>query len=592
MPRWATFCALLLSLGFGVRCNGCQRDAVEPRAAPSPEARASVVTDAERIASTSGVTPSMRGENNPIWQPGAGIDLVGLPGEVVAFQVVVSAGKQPLKNIRVEIEGLVGPGDPKAVSFQRFLLHEVPFPRRSGGKTPGESLGWEAQALPAAPKTGTQIPDPLIPVEIAPAWDPYPLSIAPERQRVVWVDVDLTASKIDAGKYSGDLVVYSGSSELSRIPLGLRVGSLRLPYAAAKTMLYFEPDRVKQRVGNSAAIKHYLQLVHAHQISSILPITSMQELEDAKGLLDGSLFTAAAGYRGAGAGVGSSVVALGSYGDLGTPSKPQVQLVGQLVERLEQLGVRDDPGERDVFLYAIDEQCESPRGKEWRAALAASSDPRLRKLRVGHTCSEPPRTQAVDLVIMFASEYSAEAQEQAKALGKRLWIYNGVLPQTGSFLTDSWPTSLRANGWIQARYGIERWFYWESTFWHDGNQGGHGPYDPFATSETFHNQHGDHCNGDGMLVYPGRQKDYPAHDLGFDGVLASFRLKQWRRGIQDAGYIQLAKAKHAAETQEIVEERIPAALKSVSGEKRPRWETGAEGWEAARRRLFELISRP
>ncbi|MCA9646307.1 MAG: DUF4091 domain-containing protein, partial [Myxococcales bacterium] len=325
---------------------------------------------------------------------------------------------------------------------------------------------------------------------------------------------------------------------------------------------------------------------------NILPITSMRELEAAKGLLDGSLFTASKGYRGAGAGQPSSVVALGSYGDLGDPSSEQVALVGKMLSRLEELGVRDEPGDRDVFLYAVDEQCDSPRGKDWKAALRRSPDPRVQKLRVGHTCSEPPKSQAVDLVIMFASEYSPAAQAEAKEAGKHLWIYNGVLPQTGSFLTDAWPTSLRANGWIQASYGIERWFYWESTFWHDGNQGGEGPYDPFATSETFHNQHADHCNGDGMLVYPGRQKDYPAHDLGFDGVLASFRLKQWRRGIQDAGYVELAMKKDPAETKKVLAERIPEALKAVSGEKRPRWETGAKGWESARRRLFELLNSP
>ncbi|MGE0320653.1 MAG: glycoside hydrolase domain-containing protein [Polyangiaceae bacterium] len=585
-----TLFTLILALFLGVRCNGCQREQpVEPKGPPSAEARVSIVTDAERIATRAGVTPSMEGGDNPLWQPGGSIDLVGLPGEVVAFQVVVSAGKKPLNKIRVEIEKIKGPGTPQVA---RFLLHEVPFPRRSGGKTPGESLGWEAQALPAAPEPGTTIPDPLIPVEIAPAWDPYPVEIPAETQRVIWLDVDLTGPAITAGSYTAELAVYSGADQLSRIPLTLRVGAPRLPYAAAKTMLYFEPDRITQRTGSRRAVDQYLQLMHAHQISNILPITSMRQLEEAKGLLDGSLFTKSAGYQGAGAGQGSSAVALGSYGDLGDPSDEQVALVGKMLARLEELGVRDAPGDRDVFLYAVDEQCDSPRGKVWKEALRRSSDPRVRKLRVGHTCSEPPKTQAVDLVIMFASEFSPAAQAEAKQAGKHLWIYNGVLPQTGSFLTDAWPTSLRANGWIQARYGIERWFYWESTFWHDGNQGGEGPYDPFATSETFHNQHADHCNGDGVLVYPGRQKDYPDHDLGFDGVLASFRLKQWRRGIQDAGYIELARQKHPAETEKILAERIPDALKAVSGDKRPRWQTGAKGWEAARRRLFDLITSP
>ncbi len=590
--RLKAFAVLLLSLGFGVRCDGCQRDPIEPKAAPSSEARVSVVTDAERITSTAGVTPSMQGEGNPLWKPGGGIELVGLRGEVVAFQVVVSAGTAPLNKIQVEINDVSGPGELTAKDFQRFILHELPFHRRSGGKTAGESLGWEKQATPAAPESGTSIPDPLIPVEIAPTWDPYPLEIEARRQRVIWIDVDLTGSNITPGRYSAKLVVRSDAATLADIPLNLRVGAQQLPYAAAKTMLYFEPDKVEERVGTSAATDQYLQLLHAHHVSSVLPLNSLRELEAAKGLLDGSLFTAAAGYHGAGAGEGSSVVALGAYGMLRDPSAAKLKLVGQMLSRLEQLGVKDQPGERDVFLYAVDEQCESPRGKDWRAALDKSGVESLRQLRVGHTCSDPPRTQAVDLVIMFSSEYSESAQAEARKLGKHIWIYNGVLPQTGSFLTDAWPVSLRANAWIQARYGIERWFYWESTFWHDGNPGGKGPYDPFASAETFHNQHGDHCNGDGVLVYPGRQEPFQAHDLGFDGVLPSFRLKQWRRGIQDAGYIQLAREKHPKQTEAILEERIPDALKGLSGDKLPRWETSGKGWEQARRELFELVTTP
>ena len=50
-----------------------------------------------------------------------------------------------------------------------------------------------------------------------------------------------------------------------------------------------------------------------------------------------------------------------------------------------------------------------------------------------------------------------------------------------------------------------------------------------------------------MLVYPGRQIDgFAAHSVGMDGVIASIRLKNLRRGIQDAGYLQLARARDAA----------------------------------------------
>lgn len=585
-----TLFLMLLALFMGVRCDGCHRDPLETKAAPATEARVSVVSDAERISSTQGVTESMRGIGNPIWRPNDRIELVGLPGEVVAFQVVVSAGQHDLQDIQVEIMGVSGPGELTEQSFQRFILHEIPFPRRSGGKTPGESLGWEKQATPWAPEPGTRIPDPLIPVEHAPAWDAYPLQVPAKRQRVIWIDVDLSGD-VEPGKYSARVEVRSASEELAVVPLKLEVGNAKLPYAAARTMLYFEPARLEKRVGSKSATRHFLQLVHAHHITSAVPLESREQIEAAKGLIDGSLFTSASGYRGAGVGVGASAIPLGAYGTLGEPTPERLKLVEELLERLETLGVRDQPGAQDVFLYAIDEQCESPRGKAWREALDGSQSARLRRLRVGQTCSDAPASQAVDLPIVFASEFSAQTASAARAAGKRAWIYNGVLPQTGSFLTDAYPISLRANAWIQARYGIERWFYWHAAFWDDSNRGGKGPYDPFATSETFHNQHGDFCNGDGVLVYPGRQAEFPAHDLAFDGVVASIRLKQWRRGIQDVGYIQLARAKFPHETDVILRERVPAALHEVSGAREPRWATTARGWEEARRKLFELITR-
>src|SRR5690606_31082350 len=145
------------------------------------------------------------------------------------------------------------------------------------------------------------------------------------------------------------------------------------------------------------------------------------------------------------------------------------------------------------------------------------------------------------------------------------------LPRTGSFLSDGWFISLRANGWIQAHHDIERWFYWESTFWNDDNRGGHGPYDPWATAETFHNDDDDHCNGDGVLVYPGKQKR--GLDLGLEGVTPSMRLKQWRRGIQDAGYLKLAAARDEAAAQAIASRLVGEAFDADDSEGAPRFPT-------------------
>ena len=46
---------------------------------------------------------------------------------------------------------------------------------------------------------------------------------------------------------------------------------------------------------------------------------------------------------------------------------------------------------------------------------------------------------------------------------------------------------------------------------------GETPVDPFDEAETFHNDDGDWANGDGVLLYPGTQRDaFEAHSMGFE----------------------------------------------------------------------------
>lgn len=547
-----------------------------------------VVDDGERIAGDLGATPLMQGQPDGVWQQGKPIRLFGLPGETIAFQLVVSAGSSALDDVHVELSSLRGPsGDLAAKHSTRFLLFDLPMKRRSGGKTAGESLGWEPQATPAGPAPGGVLPDPLIPVDLAPPWFAYPFAVPAGRHRVVWIEIS-PPEDWKGGHYGGSVEVRASGLKQS-IELDLELGSHRLPYAAAPTMLYFDPDEITGRVGGQKALFEHLKLVHQHHLTSVFPIRNMDEAKALLPALTGKLYTPEHGYAGPGVGRPEQVVILGAYGSLRDPTPEQVSKAAAIAKLLDEAGVKDEPGKRDIFLYAVDEQCDSPRGRVWRKALDASGDPLLTSLRVGHTCTEPPQHQAVDLVMMFSAGYTPEHARAGRAANKHVWIYNGVLPMTGSFLTDAPPLSLRANPWIQRRYGIERWFYWEATFWNDSNRGGLGPYDPFAGAETFHNQHGDFCNGDGVLVYPGKQKQFPAHDLGHAGTLPSFRLKQWRRGIQDVGYLQLAHTKDAKRTQAILERMVPKALGEVKGNEAPAWPTAGIEWLKARRELFAII---
>jgi hypothetical protein len=210
---------------------------------------------------------------------------------------------------------------------------------------------------------------------------------------------------------------------------------------------------------------------------------------------------------------------------------------------------------------------------------------------VGWTCSDDPASQPVDIAIVQAA-YDMGQARAARAQGKSVWVYNGVSPRTGTFLLDADAVSPRVNGWLSAMYDVPRWFYWESTYWY--GQNGAAPIDPFVEPESFHNRDGDWANGDGVLLYPGQQLDrFQEHSFGFEGVFASIRLKNWRRGIEDAGYVQLARARDEAQTEAVTRSLIPRAFAGAAAAGPPSWSTrGVSFFEARRALLAILLGQP
>ncbi len=570
--RYILVAAALLALGAGV--------AVYLRAGPEPLRGAPVVwllDDGHRVHAAEGRTPLM--EDNPLWRAGAALPLFGLREETIAFQVIVSAGDDALSAVEVTLAGLDG-----VARITRSVVHELEMKRRSGGRAGDEALNWAGEAQPPDPPA-PGLPDPLLPVAHAPAWADYPMTVAAGRHRAVWIELFVLPGAAP-GIHHGEVAVRGASGPLATIPIALELLPIRLPYRPIANMVFFAAEEIEGRVGSAAAVRRHQQRMHAHHLDTVFTLRSADDVRRHADALTGALYSEAHGYDGPGRGVGASVVVLGMYGVLKEPTPEALAAAEGMLAALTALGIADEPGRRDVFLYTVDEQCDSPRSPAWRRALDDSDSPALRALRIGHTCSEPPASQPVDIAMLGAAHYRPDAPRRA---GQRVWIYNGYLPVTGDFFSDGWPISLRANAWIQAHHGIERWFYWESTFWNDDNRGGLGPYDPLRTAETFHNDDGDHCNGDGVLVYPGRQTPAGYRSLGLDDVLPSIRLAQWRRGIQDAGYLALARARDGERADAIAAELVG---RSFDAGDTPRFPTDAAPYRRARRALFDMLREP
>ena len=563
------------------------------RAAPSVW----VVDDGEKIRQDDTSSPFERGDQNPVWRPGEPVRLFAMRNESVAVQVVVEADTSPLDSVSVDLVELDGPGGAQMLddpcgspaapgAIERFVEHFVLVRRASGGRTAGESLGWVEGSGPTPGRWTGHVPDALVPVCVAARWVPYPLRIEPRQNGIVWIDLNVPRHA-PPGLYAGAILVQNDGRRLAALPVELTVVDAALPDRTVDAALYYDPAELERRVGG-AAERQAWALLHAHRIAPLHDAISEADVWRQRGALDGTLYTLDHGYAGPAPAQGDPVLSLGAYGAFGDPSDATQLEVTRIARAIAAAKLFE---KTEVFLYADDERCSSTRGVRWSEWLRSARDEDLRRVRVAWTCSRDPASQPVDIAIVDSAHYlptDGARNDASDAKRSRAWVYNGVLPYSGTFLLDADAVSPRVNGWLSAMFHVPRWFYWEATYWY--GKRGQAPLDPFAEPESFHNEDGDWANGDGVLLYPGRQIDHFAdHSLGFDGVIASIRLKNWRRGIEDAGYLELARAADRERADAIARALIPAAFGAAVPGAAPSWGARGAPFFAARRALLDVV---
>jgi hypothetical protein len=544
-------------------------------AQPAEAVRVVVLDDGEKV-----VGDFARALPKSVWPAPGPVDLFALRGETIGFQVVVDA-ERPLTGVHATLveERAADAGDGDALEIDVFGERFVPVLRPSYNERYAGSLAFTAAAAPDPAAFVGPIADPLVPGDV---------DVAAHGRGALWIDV-YVPSRARPGRRALRLHVSSREGALADRAVAVDVLDGDLPYAAARTMVYYEPSTVERRMGDKGAEEGLRRLFHAHHLSAIRDRPRVEvpadHLDD--DALTGVLYREDRGYHGPGEGIGEGVFVLGAYGSIDEPSPEHLRVAEALADHVRSLGVLAPPARTDVFLYAVDEMCTSPWPREWARLFATSAA--MRGVRVGATCGDDPLVQGADLVMMGAADFAPARVRAAREAGKVVWAYNGRRPFAGPMMLDVPATDLRANAWIAARYDVDRWFYWESTYWLDAGRGGEGGwdgFDPFADAETFHNAAGDHANGDGILVYPGRQVARGMLDLDEGAVLPSVRLKNLRRGIEDAGYIALARKVDAARANEVVRRVVPRALAGAGP--RVAWPERGAAWLDARRELAEI----
>jgi hypothetical protein len=547
-------------------------------ARPTSLAHAEPAAASDAIYSDGVRVAARRRAGKPLATLGKSFSIQAFRDEVVAFQVVLEGGAEGRRAIEVSLE--LEPAGADGALPARVELFEERFvevrSRSRNDASPSESLAFTPSARPDDDDVMGWVAEPLVPLLPGQRFD-----VPPGERRAVWVDVHV---RRDArpGDARATLRVRDGELATSSTPIVLTVLRPALPYGAVSFFAYYDAaGELSARIGDDPRVEpSLLDTLRAHGVEPLVSLRTPADARRLASLMTGELF-APPRYLGPGRHEPAKVAAIGTYGSLGAPTAEKVALVREIAALVP-------PSVEDVFLYAVDEQCSSPRGPDWRAALRR--EPELTRVLVGHTCHEDPRAQGVELVMQPANALAVPWAQGARGAGKKVWTYNGRLPWSGTLALDVPATSLRASAWIAATRATGRWFLWETTFWNDDNRGGRGAIDPLVTTETFHNADGDSVLYDGLLVFPGTQRAFPGSSLGLPGVVPSVRLKNLRRGIQDAAILALARASRPTEADLIADRVVPRALDEVGPDEPAAFPRDAEAYDAAVSELRALVA--
>jgi hypothetical protein len=646
-------CAVIVAAVLVAGCGSVPPAAAAVSAVWANDGGDKVTQDELRVGA-----PNGRKVLNRCWD-GHKISVFGAKNEVVSFYLVLEAATQSATGVSVSFNTLTGPagatiqsgaasgndifnwvGRPIELFYIRYLqikglsglgyenyYDERHVPERLRRPWTGAGVANSGTTWQDRPDHDKFYPDIAVPLELVPTFD-----IAAGKNQGIWADIYIPQSS-GAGLYTGQVTITEAGAAPRLIPVELQVYDFSLPdMPTARTMLFYSADNVNERqLGQSwvqgadeARAKliqdRYFFLAHRHRISLIGDdsyISSDYTAEDHPAgffaaRLRGDFFTAANGYDGPGVNVGNNVYSVMTYG---IPSSWQTASGMQTHSDGWVNWFEANAPQTEYFVYLIDESSDFAQTEQWSQWLANNPGPG-RRLKSMATIAIPdavahvPTLQVVTSAteIGLASAWAAPADQYAHDPARRFFLYNGFRPVAGCFMTEDDGVALRMNAWIQFKHHVNRWFYWESTYYNDF-QSGFGKRNVFQSAHTFGSfskvdpvqgeTGNNYSNGDGVLFYPGTEHLFPADSYGVDGPFASLRLKQWRRGLQDHDYLTLAAAVDPVAVQSLVDAMIPKVLWEV-GVDDPAdptyvhanisWSTDPDVWEAARAQLAQIVA--
>ncbi len=602
-----------------------------------------------------------------LWN-GRRIYLFGSRNEVINFNLVLEAASRSAENVYFEFDGLYNEREKFAIestgsagssstkdqifnwnhrkienfyvkylkieglskqAYESYDERHVPKLLQRPFVGAGEASGqWSDR-----PAHDQLYPDIAVPLELVSNFN-----ISAGTNQSIWTDIYIPPNA-PPGWYQGYIRIFEGNHLSYRIPVELEVLDILLPdQPSIQTMVYLGEisDLTKRYLGRKWAKtkehaekielirNRHFQLAHRHKLALVDADATVETWNHDEPSpewiprLDGSLFTSRNGYEGPGQNLPNSIYSIGSYGQWSWKDGTETDMRTHTDSWESWFQSRFPNTER--FLYLADEPTDLTQVSTWLSWLnnnpgigsqlptlvttpltyALEKTPSLSIPATGFTVGD---TQTWNQAIQKFLNLPTDLQKQKK----RIYFYNGQRPASGSFAIEDDGIALRELAWGQYKMKIDRWFYWQGTYYNDF-QSGRGDTNVFTSAQTFGSYTDDdpvlgktgwnYGNGDGVLFYPGTEKLFPENSYDVLGPLASLRLKYWRRGIQDTDYLALAAKVDPKATEAIVRKLVPKVLWEVGADD-PNdptwvkadigWPIDPEVWENARWKLAQII---
>ena len=455
------------------------------------------------------------------------------------------------------------------------------------------------------------------------------------KSQQIWYDIYIPTGKA-AGTYTGNISVRSNGTLRHLIPVSLEVKNFTLPdmMNATNTNVTYVgttdimrrtfgvpyPVTAPQEAGLYTQFKNAARLLHRHRIQVINDDVNFGVSAAPQGrprtewnqYLNGTAFSAANLYDGPGVDTPNNVYSIGTYGAW-TTQWANTQAAFRTASDAWYTYMNANFPSVLPFIYLIDESLNFTQTNTWAGWVKDNPGvgQNLRTFATNDwyscTASIPKLTICTGIINWRLPSAIQAAYTALTTTGRLAWRYNAQRPLSGSFATEDEGVSPRELPIGNNKRGVQGYFFWQANYWRDQQVSGtdndlfHNAktFGAFTSTDAIYGRRGSlYSNGDGVLLYPGTDTVFPSDSYGLSGPLASLRLKNWRRGIQDSLYVDMARVACASETNTALAILIPKALDEYPvddtndptyGHAPVSWSTNPDVWEAFRLNLANKI---